>query len=95
MKIRVEKSKIEGRGIFANEDIRNGKITRQEAIEIVKKYDGTCSEKYIKSFCEYIDISVNTFWEVVDQNVNKGLFHKDFHGNWMPKFQIGEDYNEN
>lgn len=79
---------------YANEDIRNGHISREEAILLVEKYDGTCSEKYIRSFCGYLGISVEKFWETVDKNVNKKLFKKNS-GKWIPKFTVGSDFDEN
>jgi N-acetyl sugar amidotransferase len=48
-------------------DLREGRISREEAIDLVRKYDGKCSEKYILEFCEYIDISIEEFWKVVNQ----------------------------
>lgn len=74
---------------YVNEDIRNGKITRDEAIKLVEKYDGNCSPKYIRSFCDYIEITVDQFWEHVDKSVNKDLFYKDSYGKWIPKFNVG------
>jgi len=47
-------------------DFRDGRINRKEAIELVKKYDGKCAEKYIKKFCDYIEISIEEFWETVE-----------------------------
>ena len=75
---------------YVNEDIRNGRMSRDEGIQMLKLYDGKCSPKYIESFCEYIDISVTAFWEIVDKNVNKKLFTKDSEGNWQPTFTIGQ-----
>ena len=74
---------------YVNEDIRNERITRDEGIELLKKYDGHCSESYIISFCDYIGISVNQFWEQVDKSVNKKLFIKKGIGIYQPKFTIG------
>ena len=59
---------------YVNEWIRKGRITREEAIEIVEKYDGACSDENISSFCDFISISKNEFWEVVNFNTNKDLF---------------------
>ena len=42
---------------YVNEDIRNERITRDEGIELLKKYDGHCSESYIISFVIYQYIS--------------------------------------
>jgi N-acetyl sugar amidotransferase len=74
---------------YVNEDIRNGRMTRDEAINLVEKYDGKCSEKYIKSFSDYIGISVHEFWEQVNKSVNLDLFYLDSNGKWIPKFKVG------
>jgi len=74
-------------------DIREGRLTRNEAIWLVKEYDGMCAERYIQSFCEYIAISVEEFWRVVDGHVNKKLFRKEG-GRWVPKFEPGVDFDE-
>lgn len=74
-------------------DIREGYISRDEGINLVKKYDGRCGEKYIKDFCEYIGVTMDEFWRVVDKFVNKKLFEKDSKtGKWKPKFEVGVDY---
>ena len=74
---------------YVNEDIRNGRLTRDEGIELVEKYDGTCSNKYIESFSDYIGISVTDFWKQVDLSVNTGLFEKQELGSYKPKFKVG------
>ena len=48
-------------------DIRYGEITRKEAVDLVFRYDGKCSKNYIEKFCDYIDISIETFWETVEK----------------------------
>jgi len=76
-------------------DIREGYISRDEGVNLVKEYDGRCGEKYIKDFCEYIGITMDEFWRVVDKFVNKKLFEKDSKtGKWKPKFEVGVDYEE-
>lgn len=74
---------------YVNEDIRIGRITREEGIELVKRYDGTCSDKYIESFTNYIGITVDEFWAHVDKSVNTQLFHKKGLNNYIPKFEVG------
>ena len=74
---------------YVNEDIRLGRLTRDEAIELCEKYDGSCSPKYIKSFCEYIEISESQFWDNVNKSVNKDLFKKTDENTWEPKFKVG------
>jgi N-acetyl sugar amidotransferase len=75
---------------YVNEDIRLGRITREEGIALVERYDGMVGEKYIESFCDYIEITVDQFWEVVDNNVNKNLFEKQGTGNYIRKYKVGQ-----
>ena len=72
-------------------DIREGRFTREQGKWYVKEYDGLCGEKYIEKTCKYLDITVEQFWDVVDQYVNKDLFEKK-DGKWVPKFTVGEDF---
>jgi len=74
---------------YVNEDIRNKRMTRDEGIAIARKYDGTCSEKHIESFCRYIGITMHEFWVQVDQSVNTALFIKEGLGKYRPKFKVG------
>jgi N-acetyl sugar amidotransferase len=78
---------------YVNEDIRLKRITRQQGIELVKKYDGKCSPKYIQSFCDYIGISVEEFWRIVDSCVNRNLFKKEG-DQWVPLFEVGKIHEE-
>jgi len=74
---------------YVNEDIRAGRLTRDDAISIVNKYDGACSDNYIKSFCDYIGISTEYFWECVLDNVNKDLFKVNKEGKIQRLFKVG------
>jgi N-acetyl sugar amidotransferase len=74
---------------YVNEDIRNGRMTREEGIHLNEKYDGKCSERYIESFSQYIGITVEEFWQQVDKSVNTDLFVKEGLGRYTPKFQVG------
>ena len=48
-------------------DIVDKKITRNEGMKLVKKYDGKCSPEYIKNFCNYIEISEDNFWSISEK----------------------------
>lgn len=76
---------------YVNEAIRSGKLTREEGIRLVERYDGRCSSKYIESFCRYIEISVDEFWSVVDACVNRSLFERGgpTGERWLRKFTVG------
>lgn len=73
-------------------DIREGRLTREDAKWLVKEYDGRCGEKYIDIACNYLGITKEEFWNVVDTYVNKELFVKDSKGKWISKFEVGEDF---
>jgi N-acetyl sugar amidotransferase len=74
---------------YINEDIRIGRITRDEGIALVKRYDGTCSERYIESFSRYIGITTEEFWQQVQRSVNPALFETVKLGKYIPKFTVG------
>jgi hypothetical protein len=76
---------------YVNEWIRRGKVTRDEAILIVEKYDGACSDENILAFCDFISITKNEFWDVVNFNTNKNLFDLDFGKRPTKKFSVGID----
>jgi N-acetyl sugar amidotransferase len=71
-------------------DIREGRLSREEAIWLVKEYDGKCGEKYIDLACKYLQISKEEFWNTVDRFVNRKLFIKE-NGKWLPRFIVGID----
>lgn len=74
---------------YVNEDIRHQRITREQGIRINEKYDGQCSANYIRTFCDYIQITTEEFWEQVDKSVNADLFIKEGLGKYIPKFKVG------
>jgi N-acetyl sugar amidotransferase len=50
----------------AAHEIRDGKITREEGIALVKKYDHERPKKYLREFLEYCEISEFELEEVID-----------------------------
>ena len=51
----------------AAQEIRNGKITREEGINLVRKFDQEFPSKYFKEFLEYIDISEDDFYKTINK----------------------------
>lgn len=47
-------------------EIRDGKITRNEGIGLVRKYDGEFPKKNFSQFLEYANLNEDLFWQVVD-----------------------------
>lgn len=66
----------------ACEAINLGWMNRDEGIELVKKYDGRCDPSYIKSYCKYLDITEEQFWELVEKFRNRDIWKKDQNGEW-------------
>ena len=50
----------------AAHEIRDGHLTREEGVALVKRYDGAFPQKYFREFLEYLDISEEYFWAVID-----------------------------
>lgn len=65
--------------------VRRGRITRQDAIEIVKARDGkfpwTCLDKPLSEILAPLNISVDDFIKVCDRFTNKKIFKRDSAGN--------------
>jgi|TARA_B110000008_G_scaffold105320_1_gene108224 N-acetyl sugar amidotransferase len=62
--------------------IRNGVMTKKEAIEMIEKYDGKCGEKYIIKFCNYVGISRDEFDSVTEGCRNNEVWVKR-EGKWV------------
>ena len=51
----------------ASHEVRDGHITREEAVSLVKRFDGEFPERSFKTFLDYVDLESNEFWEIVDR----------------------------
>lgn len=65
----------------AAQEVRNKKITREEACYLVAKYDQEFPKKYFKEFLDYIDTSEENFWETVDKFRSPHIWKK-VNGEW-------------
>ncbi len=72
-----------------NEAVRSGLMSREEGKRLIELYDGCCSDDYIASFCDYIDISTDEFWHHVRSSVNTKLFEINNDGTIKRRFEIG------
>ena len=64
--------------------IRRGRITRQDALELVKKHDGKFPWNYLgkslSDILEPLELSVEEFIQICDRFTNKKLFQRDAQG---------------
>lgn len=74
---------------YVNEEIRLGRISRDDGIKLVENYDDAQDEKYIKDYCDYLAITVEDFWEKVKVSTNKSLFSVEADGSIRRKFMVG------
>ena len=77
---------------IVNEQIRLGKLNRDEGISIVEKYDGVCADQIIDNYCEYVGIGVTEFWNILNGFVNKDLFNINNNDRPSKKFEVGINY---
>jgi N-acetyl sugar amidotransferase len=74
---------------YANEEIRLGRMSREQGIRLVEQYDDACAPGYIESFSDYIGISVGDFWKQVHASVNRDFFDVHADGQITRKFKVG------
>lgn len=68
-------------------EIRRGAMSRDQAINLVKIYDGIFPEEHLESYLNYFKITKETFFETIDNFANQNLFEKT-NKLWKPKFEI-------
>ncbi|MBU3564448.1 N-acetyl sugar amidotransferase [Polynucleobacter sp. MWH-HuK1] len=77
-----------GRATYdAAQEIRNGKITREEGVHLVHKYDQEFPQKYFKEFLEYINISEKQFFETADRFRSPHLWARA-DGDWVLRHKV-------
>lgn len=70
----------------AAHEIRDGHLTREEGVALVRRYDGEFPQKYFSDFLKYLDITEEKFWKIVDSYRSPHLWGKK-NGNWYLKYQ--------
>ncbi len=71
----------------ASHEIRDGHITRDEGMALVKKYEGEFPKKYFYEFLDYLRINEEEFWAVVDSWRSPNLWTKK-NNDWVLKNPI-------
>jgi N-acetyl sugar amidotransferase len=68
-------------------EIRDGKITREEGVALVRKYDGEFPKQYYKEFLEFCGITDDVFWKIVDCWRSPHLWTRE-NGEWKLRHTI-------
>jgi hypothetical protein len=61
----------------AAHEIRDGHITREEGIALMDRFEGEFPKRHFREFLEYLDITEEHFWKVVDEWRPEHLWKKD------------------
>ncbi|RME32955.1 MAG: N-acetyl sugar amidotransferase [Gammaproteobacteria bacterium] len=77
-----------GRATYdAAQEIRNGKITREEGVALVKRFDAEFPKKYFREILDYMGITEERFWEVIDSARSPHLWKKE-NGEWKLRHAV-------
>ncbi len=74
----------------ASQEVRNGKITREEAVYLVSKYDDEFPSKYFKNFLDYIKTSEEEFWITINKFRSPHLW-KEVFGEWKLRHNVAKN----
>ena len=67
---------------FVCYDIRDGRVTREEGIALVKAFDGMLDQRLVEQHCEWIEMDTSLFWETVDKFYGD-MWSRDQKGDWQ------------
>ena len=77
-----------GRATYdAAQEIRNHKITREEGVALVHRFDHEFPSTYFQEILEYMGITEERFWEVIDRARSPHLWKKE-HGSWVLRHRV-------
>jgi N-acetyl sugar amidotransferase len=77
-----------GRATYdAAQEIRNGKITRDEGVALVKRYDAEFPHKYFREILDYMDVSEERFWDVINAARSPHLWRFE-NGEWSLRHAV-------
>jgi N-acetyl sugar amidotransferase len=75
----------------ANQDacieVRRGAMDRDQAVNLVRLYDGHFPEEFIQLYLDYYQMTKSEFDAMLDRYANKDLFEK-IDGRWQPMFMV-------
>jgi len=60
------------------QEIRNGDITRDEGIALVKRFDGEFPDQYIRDCCDYMGITLEDYHETIEKFRSPHLWEKKY-----------------
>lgn len=80
-----------GRATYdASQEIRNNHITREEGVNLVKRFDGEFPDKYFNEIMDYLEIKPERFMQLCDEFRSPHLWRKDANGKWDLRYKVWE-----
>lgn len=80
-----------GRSTYdAAQEIRNHKITREEGVGLVKRFDSEFPQKYFREILEYMGITEERFWECINRGRSPHLWNYSKSG-WELRHAVWKD----
>jgi len=73
---------------YASRFIRYGLITRDQGIDLVRKFDHNLDPDVIEDFIDFVGYSLTDFWRIVNSFYNKEIFELNKFGEWKLKEPI-------
>ncbi|EHO9376332.1 N-acetyl sugar amidotransferase [Campylobacter upsaliensis] len=73
---------------YAARFVRYGLLSREEAVEIVKKRDHNLDNRCVEDFCNFVGISKTKFWQIIEKHYNKELFYQNEFGEFKLKNEL-------
>jgi N-acetyl sugar amidotransferase len=71
----------------AAQEIRNGHITREEGVALVRRFDGEFPKRYFPEILEYLGLTEERFFEIVDRFRSPHLWERGSDG-WRLRHQV-------
>jgi N-acetyl sugar amidotransferase len=77
-----------GRATYdSSQEIRNGKISREEGVALVRRYDAEFPSRYFAKILAYMEVNESRFWEVID-GARSGHLWTRSGGTWSLRHQV-------
>jgi len=74
----------------ASQEIRNRHLTRDEAVALVRRFDGEAPKRYLHDVLDYIGMETERFFELCDTFRSPHLWTNDG-GQWRLRHPVWED----
>jgi N-acetyl sugar amidotransferase len=68
--------------------IQNDRMSRHEALEIIKKYDGEFASKNLGEVLGYLDLKEDEFQKIVDKHRNTEIWKKNEKNDWLSSWEL-------